>query len=154
MAYLTGKEPKEKDFEPCTWAMYQMARETSAANYLLSWTLLQQLARTIAQFQQTYDVMLTPTLGEPPLRLGTLDAKPDFPLAPLYRAAKFVPFTPLCNFTGQPAMSVPLHWSADGLPIGAHFVGRFGEEGTLFRLAAQLEIAQPWADKRPPVFAA
>ena len=69
----------------------------------------------------------------------------------LIRATAFVPFTPLCNASGQPAMSVPLFWNEAGLPIGIHFVGRFGDEATLFRLAAQLEDARPWANRRPPI---
>ena len=100
-----------------------------------------------------YDVILTPTLSMPPVPLGWMDSPPDEPLQGIMRAAEYVPFTPICNFTGQPAMSVPLVWNADGLPIGTHFIGRFGDEATLFRLAAQLEQAQPWADKRPPVSA-
>ncbi len=75
-------------------------------------------------------------------------------MAGMRKAAQFVPFTPICNATGQPAMSVPLFWSDAGLPIGTHFVGRFGEEAKLFRLAAQLEAARPWANRRPPVSAA
>ncbi|HLA18228.1 MAG TPA: amidase family protein, partial [Dehalococcoidia bacterium] len=70
-----------------------------------------------------------------------------------FRAVPFVPFTPLANATGQPAISVPLFWNDDGLPVGSHFVARFGDEATLFRLAAQLEQARPWADRRPPVSA-
>ena len=70
-----------------------------------------------------------------------------------FRAGEICPFTPICNATGQPAMSVPLYWTADGLPIGSHFVARFGDEATLFRLAAQLEAARPWASRRPPVSA-
>jgi amidase len=66
-------------------------------------------------------------------------------------AEKFVPFTPIGNITGQPAMSIPLHWNAEGLPIGVHFVGRFGDEATLFRLAAQLEEACPWNKRFPPL---
>jgi amidase len=85
--------------------------------------------------------------------LGTFESPPDDPLYGFTRAAEFVPFTPLQNATGQPAMSVPLYWNEGGLPIGTHFVGRFGDEATLFRLAAQLEEARPWAHKRPPVSA-
>jgi len=114
---------------------------------------LQRVARDIARFFVNCDVLLTPTLGEPPLPLGTFDSPPENPLQGLFRAAQFVPFTPICNVTGQPAMSVPLFWNADGLPVGSHFVGRFGDEATLFRLAAQLEAARPWAGRHPPVSA-
>jgi amidase len=69
------------------------------------------------------------------------------------QATAYVPFTPICNSTGQPAMSVPLYWNDDGLPLGSHFMGRFGDEATLFRLAAQLEEARPWAGRRPTVSA-
>jgi amidase len=102
---------------------------------------------------QNHDLWLTPTLAEPPLKLGELDATPDNPRAGFERATQYVPFTPIQNATGEPAMSVPLYWNEAGLPIGAHFVARFGDEATLFRLAAQLEEARPWAAKRPPVSA-
>jgi Amidase len=95
--------------------------------------------------------ILTPTVADPPLPLGSFNSQPGNPLYGLQRAAAFVPFTPICNVTGQPAMSVPLFWNADGLPIGTHFVGRFGDEATLFRLAAQLEAARPWTSRRPQV---
>ena len=93
--------------------------------------------------------VLTPTMAEPPAKIGRLDSPPDSPLLGFLRAGAYVPFTPMANITGQPAMSVPLHWSAEGLPIGVMFAARFGEESTLFRLAAQLEAARPWADRRP-----
>lgn len=93
---------------------------------------------------------LTPTLAEPPLPLGSFDGPEDEPAYGLFRAAAFVPFTPIANITGQPAMSVPLAWS-EGLPVGVHFVGRFGDEATLCRLVAQLDDAQPRRDARPPV---
>jgi amidase len=111
------------------------------------------VAREIAGFFLKYDLCLTPTLGEPPVPLGTFASPPDDPLRGLRRAEAFVPFTPICNATGQPAMSVPLYWNADGLPVGVHFIGRFGDEATLFRLAAQLESARPWAGRRPAVSA-
>jgi amidase len=153
LGLLMGKEPAENDVEPLTWALAGMARSATAPQYLLSTTLLQRYSREVARFFIDYDVLLTPTLAEPPLPLGSLEDQPGNPLYGLIRAAAYVPYTPLCNITGQPAMSVPLYWNADGLPIGSHFVGSFGDEATLFRLAAQLEAARPWADRRPPVWA-
>ncbi|HVP78851.1 MAG TPA: amidase [Thermodesulfobacteriota bacterium] len=153
LGLVTGQTPTQDKFEPLTWALYEMGRQQSASSYLLSLTLLQRVARDIARFFLKYDVMLTPTLGEPPVPLGTFDSPPENPLQGLRRAEAFVPFTPICNVTGQPAMSVPLYWNAQGLPVGVHFVGRFGDEATLFRLAAQLEAARPWASRRPPVSA-
>jgi amidase len=153
LALMLGREPAENEVEPLTWAMAGLARGATAPQYLLSMTVLQRFSRDVARLFLDYDIMLTPTLAEPPLPLGTLEDQPGNPLFGIIRAASYVPFTPLCNITGQPAMSVPLYWNADGLPIGTHFVGRFGDEATLFRLAAQLEQARPWAGRRPPVWA-
>ncbi|MBW2678208.1 MAG: hypothetical protein JRD49_11665 [Deltaproteobacteria bacterium] len=98
-------------------------------------------------------MLLTPVLAEPPVDLGTFDAPQDNPLVAWDRVVQFAPYTAMFNATGQPAMSVPLYWTSDGLPIGSHFVGRFGDEATLFQLAAQLEKARPWMNRRPPVSA-
>ena len=152
-ARQTGQTPTPDHFEPLTWALYEMGHQQSAPAGLLVLQDLQKVSRDIARFFIDYDVWLTPTLGEPPVPLGTFDSPPDNPLQGLLRSAQYVPFTPICNITGQPAMSVPLFWNSDGLPVGSHFIGRFGDEATLFRLAAQLEQARPWADKRPPVSA-
>jgi amidase len=149
----TGGTLTREQFEPLTWGLYQMGRQQSASAYLLSLSFLQRVAREVARFFLKYDVWLTPTLSEPPVPLGTFDSPPEDPLKGLRRAEAFVPFTPICNATGQPAMSVPLYWNAEGLPVGVHFIGRFGDEATLFRLAAQLESARPWAGRRPPVSA-
>ncbi len=153
LALRTGRTPTPEQFEPLTWALYEMGRQHSASAYLLAVTMLQMVARGIGRFFLDYDVWLTPTLSEPPVPLGTFEAPPENPLIALNRAAAFVPFTPICNATGQPAMSVPLFWNSDGLPVGVHFAGRFGDETTLFRLAAQLEAARPWVGRRPPVWA-
>ncbi len=153
MAIVTGRTPTPDQFEPLTWARYEIGRQVSASACLLAVTELQSFARDIAQFFVDYDVLLTPTLAEPPVPLGTFDVSPENPLEGLARSTAFSPFTRMFNVTGQPVMSVPLFWNADGLPIGTHFVGRFGDEATLFRLAAQLETARPWADRRPPVSA-
>ena len=147
------RQPTAEQFEPGTWALYQMGLQQSGARYLTALSWIQAASRDVARFMLDYDVWVTPTLGESPLPLGSFDSPPEFPMAGMARAVQFVPFTPVCNMTGQPAMSVPLYWNDQGLPVGTHFAGRFGDEATLFRLAAQLEEARPWADRRPPVSA-
>lgn len=146
-----GREATEADLEPATWAYYQKSKQVSASRYLLAVTDAQKLSRQIAAFFQGYDLLLTPTLSEPPCELGVMDALPEDPLAGMRRSADFAGFTAVANITGQPAMSVPLYWNADGLPVGVQFMGRYGDEATLFRLAGQLEQARPWAEKRPAV---
>jgi amidase len=148
-AILKNRKLTSEQFEELTWALAEQGRATSAPAYGLAVNLLQRITRQVAQFFVTYDVWLTPTVAEPPPLLGSFDPQPGNPLLGVQRAISFVPFTGICNVTGQPAMSVPLFWSTDGLPIGTQFVGRYGEEGVLVRLAAQLEAAQPWAHQRP-----
>jgi amidase len=141
-------------FEPVTWGLYEMGRQLHCADYVLALRHVQRAARDVGRFFEQHDVWLTPTLAEPPLPIGAFATTYDDPLRGFFRAADFAPFTPLVNATGQPAMSVPLFWNGEGLPIGAHFVGRFGDEAALFRLAAQLERARPWARRLPPICAA
>jgi amidase len=150
MNYSLGRLPDEGELEPVTLAYDERGREVTAAEYLGAVQYFQVLARQIAEFMREYDVLLTPTLGMPPLPLGSFAPTQEDPLA-INVATAFVPFTPLSNTTGQPAMSVPLFWNNAGLPIGTHFVARFGDEATLFRLASQLEQARPWANRRPPL---
>ncbi len=150
-AHLLGKEPTADQFEPGTWASYQAGKKISAGQYLLAVQWLQGMSRQLGHFLTQYDVWLTPTLGLPPLPLGALASTPEDPNNGMRVAAQFVPFTPLTNVSGQPSISLPLFWNEAGLPIGSHFTARFGDEATLFRLAAQLEQARPWADKRPSV---
>lgn len=152
-ARALGRQPAPDQFEPGTWALYQMGLAQTGAGYMTALAWIQSASRDVARFMLDYDVWLTPTLGEPPLPLGSFDSPVEHPMAGMARAVQFVPFTPVCNMTGQPAMSVALYWNDQGLPVGTHFVGRFGDEATLFRLAAQLEAARPWADRRPPVCA-
>jgi amidase len=149
----TGRRLTAESFEPLTWAMYEMGLGRTSADYLSAVEQLQRISRRVAGYFVSLDVWLTPTLAEPPPPLGTFDSPPDNPMFGLLRAAAFVPFTPIANITGQPAMSVPLHWNDAGLPVGTHFIGRFGDEATLFRLAAQLEQARPWAARHPKVWA-
>jgi amidase len=153
LSYAVGRMPEEGELEPGTLALYEMGKQVSAPDYLMAVQYLQILGRQIADFMSGYDLILTPTLGMPPVPIGSFDPTPEDAMAGMRLATAFVPFTPLCNATGQPAMSVPLNWNAEGLPVGTHFIGRFGDEATLFRLAAQLETARPWADRRPPVCA-
>ena len=153
LSALLGKTPREEDFETLTWALIEMGRGVSASAYVAALNALHGVSREVARRSEGYDVWLTPTLAEPPVPLGTFDSPPENPLYGIIRAASFVPFTPICNITGQPAMSVPLHWNSEGLPVGVQFIARAGEEALLFRLAAQLEEARPWAHRRPPISA-
>ena len=148
-ARRTGQTPSAERFEPLTWGLYEMGNRRRAADYLLAIQDLQRASRQIARFFVQYDVWLSPTLAEPPPLLGSFASTPDNPMQGIFRSAQFVPFTPIFNATGQPAMSVPLFWNQENVPIGVQFAGRFGDEATLFRLAAQLEQARPWAGRWP-----
>ena len=167
-----GRVPAADDFEVPTRLLALLGRQYHAGELAAAVRTLQLASRQVAEFFETYDMLLTPTLAAPPVRIGELqprgvEAMAQSLIASLRagwlvkflggieklaeRVFDFIPFTPLFNVTGQPAMSVPLHWNAAGLPIGVHFVGRYGAEASLFRLAAQLETAQPWADRRPTI---
>ncbi len=152
---LVGREIGPQDVEPLTWALAEEGRRRSAARYLTAVGQHQLMTRMIAGwFESGFDLLLTPTLGEPPPPLGSFDDSGDDPMAALMRGAQTATFTATFNVTGQPAISLPLHWSADGLPIGVQLVAGFGEEDLLLRVAAQLEEARPWADRVPAAVAA
>jgi len=153
IAGIGGITPQADYFEPLTWAIYEIGREFSASDYLMAVRTLQRASRDICKFFMDYDVFLTPVLAEPPVNIGTFNAPESNPMQAWERVVEFAPFTAIFNATGQPAMSVPLYWNVDNLPVGTHFAGRFGDEATLFRLAAQLEYARPWATRRPPISA-
>jgi amidase len=169
-----GRKARFGDLEVETWALRMLGERTSAPEFVAAQRTLQLAARRVAPFFETHDVLLTPTLARPPVPLGSLRARGAeaavmkaltsvragrtvrllLSLAStIERVYEFIPFTPVFNVTGQPAMSVPLYWTEAGLPVGAHFVGRFGDEATLLRLAGQLERARPWAGRVPPVHA-
>jgi amidase len=113
---------------------------------------MQEVTREMARFHELYEVVLTPVLSKPGVR--TRELSPDLPFQELReRVVAYVSYTPLANATGSPAMSVPLHWTPEGYPVGSHFSGRVGDEATLFALAEQLEEARPWANRRPRVSA-
>jgi len=144
-----GALPDRELVEPLTYAIGERARGLSAAEFIGTVHGLHRQARRIAGFFERHDVWLTPTLAQPPLPIGHFDIESDDVEAWIARLAGFIPFTYPFNVTGQPAASVPLSWNVAGLPIGCQFVARYGDEATLFRLAAQLEQARPWFDRRP-----
>ncbi|MFY9571510.1 MAG: amidase family protein, partial [Blastocatellia bacterium] len=144
-----GRSVTDKDVEPVTWLIAQAGRAVSSVDYSRAIAAMHQVGLAMAKFHQTYDVVLSPTLARPPVALGVLSLSPASVAAYTKDVTEFGPYTALYNVTGQPSMSVPLHWSPDGLPIGVMFSGRFGDDALLLRLAAQLEKAKPWAGLRP-----
>ena len=151
MGELVGRELGPDDVEPLTWAFSEAASAYSATDYALAVAASARLTREIGRwFGEGFDVLLTPTLGEPPPRVGELMPPAEAPFSTQGRIAALVPFTTHFNVTGQPALSLPLFWNDEGLPIGSQLVAGYGREDLLIRLAAQLEEAAPWADRRPP----
>jgi amidase len=143
-----GRTIADQDVEAVTWARMQAGRSTSSVAYSRAIATLHQIGLMMAKFHQTYDVILSPTLAKPPVPLGVLSLSQDLTSFTKERM-EFGPFTAFYNASGQPSMSVPLHWTPDGLPIGVMFSSQFGEDAVLFRLAAQLERAQPWMNRKP-----
>jgi amidase len=159
-AAWAGVEAGPHNVEPLTWAFVEMAAGVTAIDLITAVEAAQRYGREIAAWWQPrdaggegFDLLLTPTLGEPPVAHGTFAATAENPLAGFFRAASFVPSTAQANVTGQPAISLPLHWNADNLPIGVQLMADHGREDLLLQVAAQLEAAAPWADRRPPHFA-
>ncbi len=141
----------EEQVEPVTWALANQAKEFDGADYVIAEQLLQRSSRAIADTFNHYDMLIAPAIPEPPPFLGTFEPTPENPLQGFDRGGQFTHLNPLANVAGNPSMSVPLFWNEDDLPIGVLFMGRFGDEASLLRLASQLELAQPWAQKRPPL---
>jgi amidase/6-aminohexanoate-cyclic-dimer hydrolase len=148
-----GRAMTDADFEILTLASAHIAQNTIATDYVAAQLSAFQISRRLAAFFESCDVFLCPTLCSPPLRIGELNAMSQdlSHIAPILR--RYMPATSMFNMSGQPAMSVPLAWNKAGLPLGMMFAARFGDEATLFRLAAQLEQERPWKDKLPPVCA-
>ena len=165
-----GRRPRRGELEPLTWCLGLVSHALSAREYADSLRMLERCGKSVGCFFTGVDVLLTPTLATPPPKLGALPPRPAEHLQLRVLGAlgsggivkmaglvdrmaegafDFTPWTPVFNISGQPAMSVPLHWNAAGLPIGVHFVARVGEEATLLRLAAQLERARPWFHRLP-----
>jgi amidase len=141
-----GRPPADEELEPHVAALVEAGRTIDAADYLRATQYFQKVSRDLAAFQTRYAIILSPALAQPPVPLGMLNGT-----ATDVRAAStaFAPYSALANVAGVPAMTVPLFHSAAGLPIGTQFMGRFGDEALLFRMAAQLEDARPWKDRLP-----
>jgi amidase/6-aminohexanoate-cyclic-dimer hydrolase len=152
-AQRLGRDMTDRDFERLTLASAHNGATISAVDYVAAQLDAFRIARSLATFLDGCDVFLSPTLCTPPIRIGELNTMADdlSHVAPVLR--RYMPGTSMFNMSGQPAMSVPLAWNAAGLPLGMMFAARFGDEATLFRLAAQLEQVRPWKDKKPPVCA-
>jgi amidase len=171
---LLNRKASFKGFEPSTWVLGLLGKQCRAPEFSKTLNVAQLTARQIGEFFEKYDVLLTPTLAMPPVPTGELQPKglraAAMKLLGSLNAGGlistiggidalgehvfgFMPYTPLFNVTGQPAMSVPLYWNDAGLPIGMQFVSRYGDEATLFRLASQLEKAKPWSELIPPICA-
>jgi amidase len=150
---VAGREPTADDMEDLSWYMWERASELPSQRYLLAMTQLQAFARQVVIAQAPYDAVLTPALAERPLELGLVNGVTDDPQATFRRSGQFTPYTAIANTTGQPAISLPLGHGEDGLPAGIQLIGRPAGEGQLLALAAQLEAARPWAERRAPVAA-
>ena len=142
---------QEELLMPLTQHLRAKGRNVSGPDFATALYVFRLVAGRIAALQEHYDVILTPTLAQPPSLIGGLRNDAD-PQQEFDNLAAFTPFTALYNATGQPAVNLPLHWNAAGLPIGVMLAGRYGEESTLISLAAQLERARPWADRKPEVW--
>ncbi len=146
-----GRVAGADEMEALTWALAEMGRAATGPDYLDAQHAMSDLARGVeGWFASGYDLLLTPTLGEPPCPIGAFTT-PDEPFQGFIRAATFVPYTPLANMAGSPAISLPLSWNDQGLPIGSQLMAAYGREDLLLRIASQLETALPWAERRPPV---
>jgi amidase len=137
------------------WAVAEMGWEVTASQSITTVADLHTWSRRVASWwAEGFDLLLTPTIPEPPPKLGELVPDPAAPLSGFMRSGFLASFTLSFNITGQPAISLPLHWNESGLPIGIQLVAAYGKEDLLIRVASQLEQAQPWAERRPPVHAA
>jgi amidase len=152
LALLTGRQIGPGDVDPLNWALAEMGRMCSAAQYLATLDWIHAYTRRVAAWwAKGFDLLLTPTLPEPPPLLGTFKPSASDPVSAGMRASQFAAFTSPFNMTGQPAISLPLHATPEGLPVGVQLVAAYGREDVLLRVAAQLEAARPWADRRPAV---
>jgi amidase len=151
---LTGRALGPGDFDAFNWALAELGRNLSVSQYLETEEWIGGFTRRIASWwADGFDLLLTPTLPEPPPPLGYFTPDSIDPTSTGLRASGFASWTSPFNMTGQPAISLPLHWTPDGLPVGIQLVAAYGREDLLLRVAAALEQAAPWKDRRPPIHA-
>jgi amidase len=148
-ATVNGREPGEEDMERLSLWLWERCRSLDAVSMQGALVRIQQVARQLVAWADPYDAVLTPALAQPPVTIGTLDPDRTDPEQNLRDAGDFTPYTPPLNMSGQPAIALPVGRRDDGLPLGVQLVGRPAEEGALLALAAQVEAARPWADRRP-----
>jgi amidase len=157
IAETIGRELTADDVELHNWAQSEFAKHFTAVDYAQALAANVGFRRAVQQWwvgtddQPGFDLLVSPTLAEPPTRIGEFANDPAQPMAPMVRAGQYVAFTPAFNSSGQPAISLPVHWTPDGLPVGVQLAAAYGREDVLIRVASQLEQAMPWIDRRPAV---
>jgi amidase len=156
VAEITGRKVSPDTVEPITLELYEEGKRRPASDLVHALGTMNYITRSLATFFEEFDLLLTPTLAVPPPPLGTHHlARPGVSLEQFMdEASQVIPYTPFANFTGIPAITLPLCASRDGLPIGMHFATRFGDEAALIRVASALEQARPWAERRPQIHVA
>jgi amidase len=150
---LAGHDPTEDEVEPLTWEMWKLARESDTLSLLSAQGVLETVARSVVAFTERLDAVLTPALAELPVAIGEIHGRGPDPWRHYERSAAFTPYTAIANVTGQPAISLPLSQSEEGLPLAVHLIGPPAREDVLLQLARQLERAVPWADRMPALAA-
>ncbi len=148
LARVIAKRAGMPAFEPFTWGLIRRARKLDATDILYAFRTLQEVAYAYGDFFDRYDIELSPVLSTPPVHTGEIDQSRSMDTL-TDQLARYVGFTPIANFAGLPAMSVPLHWTDTDIPIGAHFTASHGNDALLIQLAGQLEQSRPWGDRRP-----
>jgi amidase len=146
---LAGRDPTAEDVEPLTWVVWERVRQQDTLTFLSAQSELQAVARAIITYCAPFDAVITPALAQRPLRIGELHGLGPDPWSHYARSGAFTPYTAIINITGQPAISIPLFHGDDGLPTGVQLIGSPGREDVLLAIAAQLEQALPWSDRRP-----
>src|SRR5215469_15251562 len=146
---MLGRPITDDEIEPRNVGHRRAGAALDAVTYLQSRAWIGMWARRMARWWTSHDLLLTPTLGAPPPELGWFTA--EGPEEEGRRVGSFIPYTAQFNMTGQPAVSLPVHWTPDGLPVGVQLVAAYGREDLLVRVASQLEQAAPWHERRPQV---